>query len=175
MAKGLTAFRQLSTPDMFFAVGDGQTIPVFFLRELENALWVVEHSPPGNFRKRVFCTIEHDRCYGCERSDAEAFSGWAQRPRLYIDCVMGVDGFSVVMSQSLTPSALTDQLLEHYNDNGTIRDTWFDVTKSGTGKKTRHVISPNTEIPLPSLETSTDLGKQITYIPYEHQQIYLSH
>lgn len=154
------------------SIGANDKLPVLFMRELDDAWWTVVHQSPYDWTRQAVCTAD-DVCYGCERAAAEPYSGWVQKPKLVID-VLDTTLNPNIMIQTLTPSSLTNYLLMYYNEHGTICNTWFEVSKVGTGKKTKHQIRPIVNKAMPVQKSLLDLHKTIKTLDYTAQEKYLT-
>lgn len=172
---GLREWQSRNIRLKWFTLNSGQTAKVLFLRELEDALWVVEHNNPKNWQKRAFCTADSGFCYGCEQAKMEAFSGWSQKPKLYIDAWIddGYEEYVGIVSQTLTASAITPKLIEYSRKNGTIMDRYFEICKTGKGKKTKQLLLP-AELGTSKART-LNLEKSINRLDYNEQPKYYNY
>ena len=164
---GLNAFRKNKEKPLYRAVqlyrfpSDYPT-QVEFLRELKDARFTVEHTNPDNWGKSAECTWPE--CYGCEQALKQAYTGWVQKTKMYIDAM--VLNAPVVIQQSLTPSSLYSKLLTY----DSIRGTLFEVTKTGKGKRTKHLLEPLSDC-TPTIE-KINLTDYTKTIPYTQQEQY---
>lgn len=131
--------------------GIGDVAEVVFLQELDDAAAgynadrglgkvEVEHHGPGKegFKKRANCTVETEgQCYACERHRQNYEEGWRQRTNLYINVAANVDGEwkPFVLTRNFN-SSFMDQLMQEAEDEGTITDKVFRITKTGSGTTT---------------------------------------
>lgn len=170
---GLREFQAQNKRDRWFSLNTDQEATIHFLRELKDALWVVEHISAESWQKRALCTADEGICYGCKRALAEPFSGWAQKPKLYIDAYVddGYEKYEAIVSQTLTPNSLTPALIDYHAERGTIMDTSFHVVRTGKGKRSKYVLTPKHEEPAP-LGTKILLQKHITKIEADRQEKY---
>lgn len=129
------------------AGGIGDVARVVFRQELDEAApgydaergkgrVVVEHHGPGKdgFLKRCSCTLEDEgQCYACERHAQNWEEGWRQRTNFYINVAAEVNGEwkPFVLTRNFN-SSFVDQLMQEAEDEGTITDKVFRITKSGS-------------------------------------------
>lgn len=98
---------------------------------------VVEHHGPGKdgYLKRASCTLEEEgRCYADERHAQNWEEGWKQRTNFYINVAGRTEGGEwkpYVLSRNFN-SSFVDQLIMEAEDEGTITDKIFRITKSGS-------------------------------------------
>lgn len=99
---------------------------------------VVEHQGPGQegFKKRANCTLETEgECFACERHALDWEAGWKQRTNFYINVAARPAGTDdewkpYVLTRNFNAS-FVDQLIMEAEDEGTIMDKVFRITKSG--------------------------------------------
>lgn len=135
--------------------GVGDTVELVFRQELDEAAAgynaergkgrvVVEHYGPGEkgFLKRASCTLESEgQCYADERHAQKWDEGWRPRTNFYINVAAKVKGEwePYVLTRNFN-AAFVDQLMMEAEDEGTIMDKVFRVTK--TGSKTTTAWTP---------------------------------
>lgn len=173
-------------------LGDGQTVKVWFLQELDpdadnynesygTGVLASEHSNPDDYRKKALCTIEEEgRCYGCEQNNAHPRTGWHSKSRYYINVLVD-DGkdepYVAVLSQGTSGKSITPTLAMFAGDAGTVLDSAFRLKRSGTGRDTSYTLIP---IPKsvgvdPSLYDLYDIeNKVLRHISYEDQEAFYS-
>lgn len=123
---------------------------VQFLQELDSsakgyneerglAVAAVEHEAPGpkGFMARALCTMDSEgQCYACERKRADYQEGWKTKTNLYINALVDYNGKGdptvVVIGRNFNQS-FAQQLVNIAEEEGTITDTVFKITKYGSG------------------------------------------
>lgn len=148
----------------WFKFPDGVTqVKMRFLQEIDEespnhnpdnglAVMAIEHEKPGKngFMKRMSCTMNDEgRCLPCSRHEVDYKAGWRQKQNFYINALVEIPGETpkVFMVTRNFNSAFVDQLLEETEDEGTITEKNFRVTKTGEGTKTAWLIKPLNEEP----------------------------
>lgn len=98
----------------------------------------IEHVSPINFRRRGLCTRESlGECFGCEMNAANPGKGWAQKDNAYVLFLADVgEGLKTYVIQRNANSSFFDSLLVEIDDEGSITDSLYRITKTGEGKQT---------------------------------------
>lgn len=139
---------------------DVDPVKVVFLQELnedspnyneENGLGtaIVEHTAPGaqGFKRRATCTIESEgQCYACEKHAENYREGWKQKSNFYINVsVEGHDG-AFVLSRNFN-STFVQALIGEAEDEPSITDAVYRLSKTGSGKQTQWLFKRLKEEP----------------------------
>jgi len=172
----------------WFKIGDGQTVKVHFLQELDAdspnysqkndiGFIAVEHSNPKNFRRKAVCTIDDEGvCWACEQHNKDWKAGWKQKTKLYINVLVD-DGqnepYVAVLSQGNGPKSVTPLLIEFASEEeGTITDKWYKIKRKGAGQTdTSYMLMPSTasKINVEDYEL-IDLESVLYNVSYEQQE-----
>lgn len=103
----------------------------------------VEHQAPGpdGYKRRAKCTIDDGECYACERHKADYKAGWKQRQNLYINFLAVVDGEPKVFILSRNAnSTFAESLIQEAIDEGSITNSMYRITKTGSGTQTQWLL-----------------------------------
>ena len=121
----------------FLNIPEDTTARAQVLSDPKDFTYFVEHVSPVNWMRSAVCTWDSaDGCWACEQQARE----WNQRLRLYIPVLH--DGAFKVLSQTLGKGSVLHSLVEHKIQSGTTWGTWFDITRSGKGKRTKYTAIP---------------------------------
>lgn len=173
---------------------DRKSARIVFLQELDSdgknynssngeVIALVEHQAPGKegWKARALCTKEdEDRCYACEQYSLDPQAGWKAKTMLYINVLDLEDNKVKVLSRNVNNNFVT-LLSEEYDDEGTITDRVFRITKSGEGLQTvwnlKGLNREHEPVPDEAPELY-DLEKAVTAVvkrvPYSEQREYYS-
>lgn len=167
----------------------GDTLEGRFLQELdvdmENydesrgvGFIAVEHQAPGpdGYKRRAKCTIVDGECYACERHKADYTAGWKQRQNLYINFLAVVDGEAktFILSRNAN-STFANALIQEAIDEGSITNSMYRITKTGSGTQTQWLLKrlPKAELLDDSKAEVFDLNAAaIRDVEYEKQAEY---
>lgn len=173
---------------------DGDTAMVRFLQELDEdsknysskndlGFVAIEHSNPDDYRRKALCTFDEEgACVGEEmhkksRETNKDYRGqWGQKRRFYINVLVKYDKESdpvvAVLSQGTGAKSIFPALLEAAEEDGSITDRWFKITRKGSGfNDTSYLIYPKDKDEETNVEDYDvfDLSKVIWHVPYEKQ------
>ena len=135
-----------------------QTVTITFLEEIDEEsgeynpavgtlLVATEHSNPQNFKRKALCSRDTEgECYGCQMAQAHPRTGWKGRGRLYANVLVEGDGtkdpYVAILSQGIGDKSITPALVSFANDNGSVTNIKFKLTRSGVGTATGYTIMP---------------------------------
>lgn len=139
----------------------------------------VEHQAPGpdGYKRRAKCTIDSEgQCYACERHKADYKAGWKQRQNLYINFFAVVDGEpkTFILSRNAN-STFANALVQEAIDEGSITNSMYRITKSGSGTQTQWMLKrlPKAELLDDSKAEVFDLAASaLRDVEYEKQAEY---
>jgi predicted Fe-S protein YdhL (DUF1289 family) len=185
----------------WFSLKDKESANILFLQELDETakgydadrgigFIAVEHTNPEDWRRKGVCTADdEDGCVGCEQNqlgwnsnagkdkeDKTRYKGgWKARPRMYINVLVEKEGEEptvAVLSQGLGGKQITPTVLLTAEEDGTITDQWFKVTRDGEKTDTTYniIARPKKEVPDTSGYEVFDLDRAVRNVPYEEQR-----
>lgn len=151
---------RLNAPKVeYLNLSDGQSVRVRFLQEMDaesenydkargTGTLAVEHVVFVKSLRRMYratCTIEDEgRCYGCERARA-GDKEFSQKRNYYINALVdfmdGNEPKTMIVSRGMG-STFFAQLFEEAEDNGTLTDTNYKITRRGSGTDTKWLLKP---------------------------------
>lgn len=131
----------------------GDVVNVRFLQELDPDMTnydeargvgfiAVEHNAPGpdGFKYRGKCTGDEGACYACERHRLDYKEGWKPKQNLYINVALEFEGKPQVFVLSRNAnSTFIQSLIQEAIDEGSITDSMYRITKTGTGTQTQWI------------------------------------
>lgn len=134
-----------------FPKDTGNSIEVRFMQELDVDMKnydekrgvgfiALEHHAPGKdgFKRRASCTLDESDCYPCERHKADYAAGWKQRQSLYINVAVLIKGeLKPFLLTRNANSTFANALIQEAIDEGSITDSMYRITKSGSGTQTQ--------------------------------------
>jgi|SRR5687767_3562894 len=193
--KAAEAREALNNKIEWFSFGkDKKSAKVVFLQELDSdgknydsnngeVIALVEHQAPGKegWKARALCSKDsEDRCYACEQHSLDPQAGWKAKTTLYINVLDLEDNKVKVLSRNVNNNFVT-LLEQEYEDENTITDKVFRLTKSGEGFQTVwNLKGLNKDVePVPEeIPELYDLEKAVTAVvkrvPYSEQREYYS-
>jgi hypothetical protein len=173
----------------------GNEIVVRFLQELDAGMKnyredrgigfiAVEHQagapdkdsekPQRGFMYKAECTIddEDEKCFGCEKHKENYKGGWNIAQNLYVNVLVEVDGEKKVYILSRNAnSSFVQSLIAEYEDEESITDANYRITKTGDGTNTNWLLKRLKSEPLDDTDAKLwDLeGQVIKKVPYVDQ------
>jgi len=157
----LSQFANAAGPQQLF-IANEESVVLQFLCEPKDFRYVVEHSNPSDWRKVAECTF-FDGCWACEQESRE----YGQRVRVYMPVL--VNGMTYIWSQPVGKGSGIQGALTYLKEHGTILDTLFEVTRTGSGKRTKYTTIP-VDNGTPRVYTgNVSLSKVTKLVPYEKQ------
>jgi hypothetical protein len=105
----------------------------------------IEHQAPGSegYKRRASCSLETEgKCYACERHQANYKEGWGQKQNFYVNALVKFadEEPKVLLIQRNFNSTFAANLLQEAEDEGSITNANYRVTKSGTGTQTQWLL-----------------------------------
>jgi hypothetical protein len=141
------------------------------------AVLAIEHEAPGKegFKKRANCTLDDEgRCLACSRHKLDYKAGWRQRQNFYVNALIQVENEEpkVYMLSRNFNSPFVDQLMDAAEDDGTITDKNFRITKTGEGTKTNWILKELKDEPFDDAEAEVFSIEEtaLRQIPFERQE-----
>lgn len=176
----------------WFKIKEGESITVRFMQELDPSsenynpefgtfLGVIEHSvprdiDPNGFMKRALDTMETEgRDLAQELHLKDRKAGWGPQHNFYINLAVETpNGPEVQIFSRKLHSNFVRDLAEIFEDEGTITDRAYVISRRGSGPQTELRIkeAKGKDIDISGLEPWNLEEYAVRHIPYEEQEDY---